>query len=126
MILHLQRSAPSADATRGILYLNGEKYSTTIEPLPSAQYPCIPAGTYTIIVTHSPKFKKDMPLLVGVRGRTGIRIHAGTKAEHTQGCICVPLQQFSGLRETIISTIRRNEKVTISITDSVQSHDDQL
>ena len=50
----------------------------------------IPALIYKVQVTHSPKFKRLLPLLSQVPGRTGIRFHRGTKPEHSKGCILVP------------------------------------
>ena len=47
----------------------------------------IPEGTYDLEMSYSPKFKKDMPIVKGVPGRKGIRIHMGYKPEHSTGCI---------------------------------------
>ena len=47
----------------------------------------IPAGTYPLQLTWSPKFKKLLPLIDQVPDREGIRIHKGTKPEHSQGCV---------------------------------------
>ena len=49
----------------------------------------IPALIYGVGVTMSPKFKRLLPVLRQVPGRTGIRIHRGTKPEHSRGCILV-------------------------------------
>lgn len=50
---------------------------------------CIPAGKYEVQITYSTRFKKDMPLLVGVPGFDGIRIHPGNSSISTIGCILV-------------------------------------
>lgn len=49
----------------------------------------IPVGRYQVVVTYSNRFKRELPLLIGVEGFTGIRIHAGNSAEDTEGCLLV-------------------------------------
>ena len=49
----------------------------------------IPEGRYPLVITKSVRFKKWLPLLLGVPGFAGIRIHAGNTAKDTQGCILV-------------------------------------
>lgn len=49
----------------------------------------IPLGTYNVIITHSNRFKKELPLLENVPNFTGIRIHTGNTSENTEGCILV-------------------------------------
>lgn len=47
----------------------------------------IPIGKYSVIISYSQRFKRQMPLICDVKGFSGIRIHSGNKAEHTEGCI---------------------------------------
>ncbi len=49
----------------------------------------IPLGSYSVVLTPSARFKRVLPLLRGVQGFDGIRIHAGNTAEDTHGCILV-------------------------------------
>lgn len=47
----------------------------------------IPYGSYQIVLTMSNRFKRILPLLVGVKGYEGIRIHTGNTAADTHGCL---------------------------------------
>jgi hypothetical protein len=47
----------------------------------------IPAGRYRIENTYSNRWRGRLPLLVGVKGFTGIRIHPGNTVENTEGCL---------------------------------------
>ena len=47
----------------------------------------IPAGRYEVQMTFSPRFQRNMPLVMGVPGFAGIRIHSGNTAEDTEGCL---------------------------------------
>lgn len=49
----------------------------------------IPVGSYQVIVNYSNRFKKELPLLIGVEGFVGVRIHSGNSSEDTEGCILV-------------------------------------
>ena len=56
----------------------------------------IPTGRYKIEVTYSPKFKRYLPILLNVRGFSGIRIHSGNTAEDTLGCLLVGYNKEKG------------------------------
>ena len=42
----------------------------------------IPYGRYEVKITMSNRFKKELPLLIGVKGFDGIRIHSGNYADY--------------------------------------------
>lgn len=47
----------------------------------------IPTGTYRLVVSESPKFKRPLIEVCDVPGFSGIRIHALNTAEQSEGCI---------------------------------------
>jgi hypothetical protein len=47
----------------------------------------IPPGRYKMVLTYSPKFKRELPELENVPLFTFVRVHAGNGPEHTEGCI---------------------------------------
>jgi len=120
--------------TIGELLVNGEHECWTLEDVvrPDGQKvhgeTAIPYGTYPVTITYSPRFKCDLPLLMGVRNFTGIRIHPGNSASETEGCILVGTRHtgagvansrlaFNTLFPKIRDAIRRGEKVTITISE---------
>lgn len=74
----------SLDSIQGELYLNGVFFCHTIERLSKA----IPKGCFSCGVSWSPRFGKKLPY-VCVKGRKGIRFHAGNTSRDSQGCILV-------------------------------------
>ena len=89
MRYRLIRQQPEGKSVRGKLYkvIRDEEWFLC-NTLENADY-LIPAGTYPLVVTESPKFKRLMPLVCQVPGRSGIRIHRGSRPEHSTGCILV-------------------------------------
>ena len=83
----------------------------------------IPAGTYPLNRTWSPKFKKLLPIIEEVPEREGIRIHTGTKPEHSTGCVLVNPMAAANL-DIMFNYIKKyteDEKVQIEIMDPVCS-----
>lgn len=95
MNLLLERTEKAATYTAGRLYILNELGKAylcdTLEPpvkVDNRHKPkAIPAGTYPLVVTFSPKFQRWLPLLLKVPQRSGIRIHAGNSPADTRGCI---------------------------------------
>ena len=46
----------------------------------------IPTGKYTVIVTMSPRFKKELPLILNVPNFSGVRFHGGNDENNSEGC----------------------------------------
>ena len=106
MLISLKREAPRGKAVFGRLVVDGGMLAMdTLENLTYA----IPDGFYRVRMTYSPRFQEVLPILDGVIGRTGIRIHAGNTIEHTEGCILVGDADQSRLSPTnrLLSSRRR-------------------
>lgn len=97
MKLTLIRKWPKADYCVGQLFIDGTYFCDTLEDAvrdlsKEPKVPgktAIPAGTYKVIWTESPKFKRYLPRLVDVPNFTGILIHPGNSNADTEGCILV-------------------------------------
>ncbi|MGN7887417.1 DUF5675 family protein [Dyadobacter sp. 22481] len=72
------------DTDRG---LGAKMPLSTIRGLKVMGKTAIPTGRYRVEITYSPRFKKKLPILIGVPGFSGIRIHAGNWAKDTDGCL---------------------------------------
>jgi len=113
MELLLQRNPSGAEATLGRLLLDGAFECYTLEDLvremaglPVEQWKiagetAIPSGRYKVGITMSARFHKELPILYGVPGFAGVRIHSGNRAEDTEGCILVGKRTFG---ETVIDS----------------------
>lgn len=69
----------------------------------------IPKGTYKVEVTYSPKFKRYLPILLNVKGFSGIRIHSGNSHEDTLGCLLVGYNKVKG---QVINSRVTSDKLT--------------
>ena len=106
MYIRLIRNEAKGNAITGRLVINGRWFCYTLERKGVE----IPALCYHVAVTMSPKFKRLLPLVTGVPRtpqsgygtatpigrangamgyRQGIRIHRGSKPEHSSGCVLV-------------------------------------
>ena len=104
MYIQLIRNKPQGNAITGRLVINGRWFCNTLERVGYQ----IPALCYHIAVTHSPKFKRLLPIVQNVPQRSGIRFHRGSKPEHSTGCILVVADNPSRSRE-FLSHIRSND-----------------
>ena len=143
MKLKLKRIARKTDYTIGRLYINGHLFSDVLEDrdrglrkdmteeeikkLKVKGQTAIPTGTYNVIITYSPKYKKQMPLLLGVPGFEGIRIHSGNTHKDTEGCLLLGENKevgkvlnsrytFNKFFEKLKAAIAKGETVTIEIS----------
>lgn len=93
MKLKLQRYLFTDDYTMGLLFIDGIYFCDTIEDKYRGQdlkktkvmnETCIPYGVYTVKITYSPKYKKNMPQILDVPYFTGVRIHSGNYAGYKE------------------------------------------
>ena len=110
--LKLKRIYKGSKYTIGKLFINDKYFCDTIEDTDrglkssmSVEYikkkkvyaeTAIPTGTYKIEMTYSSKFKRILPLLVDVKGFSGIRIHRGNTEIDSSGCIIVGENKVKG------------------------------
>lgn len=137
MELKLNRIFLGSSATIGELYVDKKYIADTLEdrvrPEGEKVYgkTAIPEGTYEMVLSYSPRFKKILPEILNVPNFTGIRIHSLNKAEESEGCIGVG--EWNGKDTNWISNSRkafnklfailqeasdRGEKITITINNS--------
>jgi Family of unknown function (DUF5675) len=93
--LRVKRTFRGPVATLGELFINGKRFSYTLEDVIRAKgvkvagATAIPAGTYRMTLSISQRFGKLMPYVHDVPGFEGIRIHGGNSHKDTLGCILV-------------------------------------
>lgn len=95
MKLELKRKNLAAQYTEGDLFINGRFFCNTLEDAVRGEgqkipgETAIPAGEYKVQITWSPRFNKELPILLNVPMFAGIRIHPGNDKDDTEGCILV-------------------------------------
>ena len=125
--LILTRTSKTGNAVIGFLVIpftqypcsDREEQDITISTLENADF-IIPAGTYPLKRTYSYKFKKQLPILEDVPDREGIRIHRGTKPEHSQGCILTDMYGQSTLDIMLnrLNEFYNEEEIVLSVVDA--------
>ncbi len=121
MLLKLIRTSCGDDASRvvknaiyGELWVDNKKWTKVLERRGVE----IPALWYTVSVTMSPRFKRLLPIVNSVPGRSGIRFHVGTKPEHSAGCILVPDRETeTRLTQTLLKAQQRHETIYLEICE---------
>ena len=110
----------TSDAVKGHLMVCLPKFGWVFicNTLENKQY-LIPKGKYPVSTTFSSKFKRNLPLLSNVKNRSGIRVHRGTKPEHSRGCILVNDRLYEDIVMDFISDDSASE---IEVTQSCESN----
>jgi hypothetical protein len=112
MRVTLRRIAFKDKYTIGKVYINDRYFSDSIEDKDRNLYDwqseeyileekvkhetAIPYGIYKLMWSYSPKYKRLMPEIVGVKGFSGIRIHSGNTADDSSGCILLGFNKKVG------------------------------
>jgi hypothetical protein len=148
MKLTLQRKVFNTEgdrATIGELFIDGEFFCYTLEDEVRADgikahgKTAIPVGEYSVEVTYSPRFKRDMPLIYNMPDKSvekdgvrfeGIRLHGGNTAENSHGC---PLVAFNtdgvkiwGTAEKQLTAKLKSATDTIKLKVEVKPFNDGL
>lgn len=146
MEIVLERKWKKPNYTIGVLSIDGKRFcealedtdrglkdSMSIEQIKNLKKPhitAIPTGIYEVnLNTVSPKFgsrsfykevcKGKVPRLLNVKGFDGILIHAGNKAEDTDGCILVGQNKVVGQVINSQATFRELYKVLSNSKDKI-------
>ena len=112
MRITVQRRFLCETYTIGTMFINGDYFCDTLEDkvrdlnkdgdlLDEGEEKvyaetAIPYGKYRVILTYSPKFKRELPLLLNVKHFEGIRIHRGNDQSHSSGCLLVGENKVKG------------------------------
>ncbi|WP_206171072.1 DUF5675 family protein [Phragmitibacter flavus] len=136
LTLKLIRNTYTDTSTIGELSLDGRFECFILEdkvrPEKIPGITAIPAGTYEVRITHSPKFQRDLPLLLNVPNFSGIRIHVGNTARDTEGCLLPGRTKsvdfvgesraaFDSLFAKLRKTQDDGKKITIEIIEAAQT-----
>ena len=114
MELKIERKWKKADYCIGVLYINNVRFCETLEDRDRGLnfsmpvgiinqkkiygQTAIPTGTYTVVLSYSPKFANKtwgkkygglVPEIKDVKGYSGVRIHPGNSASDVEGCIAI-------------------------------------
>jgi GH24 family phage-related lysozyme (muramidase) len=134
--LKLVRNTFTETSTIGELSVNGKFECFILEdpirPEKIAGVTAIPSGVYSIVITSSPRFGRDLPLLEDVPGFEGIRIHPGNSAADAEGSL-LPGQNkatdfvgksrtaFAALFEKLRKAKESGKSIEIEITERGES-----
>ena len=131
MYYKLLRQPPKDNSVPGKLYWTSHYINKrTGELVERLHYICdtlenadklIPALIYRVQVTQSPRFKRLLPILCQVPGRTGIRFHRGSLPEHSRGCLLVSAINEQLLTSRWLDEQTAQEETRLEICSSVNS-----
>lgn len=100
--------------------------ASAILKIKKANETAIPTGTYKLVVSESPKFKRELIEIVGVPGFVGVRVHRGNTAQDSAGCVIPGINSEKGkvtdstkyeeiLTKKVKTAIAKNEECYLTI-----------
>ena len=123
------RQPAEGKAVPGKLYRTSHYYNKRLDKLVERlHYICdtlenadylVPSLIYRVTVTQSPKFRRLLPLLNQVPGRSGIRFHRGSRPEHSKGCILVSASMEQSLPARWLSEQSTKEETRLEICNNI-------
>ena len=129
MYYKLIRDMPDGKSVHGKLYRTShyinkrtgllvERLHYICDTLENAEY-LVPALIYKVQVTQSPRFKRLLPILIQVPGRSGIRFHRGSLPEHSKGCILISSSMEQSLTARWLSEQSASEETRLEICNNI-------
>ena len=123
--------------TIGKMYIDGEYFCDTLEDqvrdlnkngkfdngeVKIAGETAIPYGRYQVVVTMSPRFKRELPRLLNVPNFEGILIHRGNTDKDSAGCLLLGENKVKG---KVINSTPYEQKL-VSILKDVQNKGEEI
>ena len=132
MYYKLIRNTPEGKAVHGKLYRTShyvnkrtaflvERLHYICDTLENADY-LIPALIYKVSVTQSPRFKRLLPILNQVPGRSGIRFHRGSQPEHSKGCILISAGMEQRLTDRWLAEQSASDETRLEICNNINNY----
>ena len=136
MKLTLKRRYLGTTYTIGSLFIDGQYFCDTLEDkvrdtnrngrfdsgeTKVQNETAIPYGTYQVVVSLSPKFKRNLPRLLSVPSFDGVLIHRGNTDKDSSGCILVGENKVKG---KVINSTQYEVKL-VEILTAAQNRQDR-
>ena len=128
MEILIKRIAKKSTYTIGKLYIDNKYFCDTLEDkdrglkdtmsveeilnIKVKHETAIPTGNYNVDITYSPRFKKQLPIILNVKGFDGIRFHSGNTDKDSSGCVLLGENKVIG--KVIIKNTSGDRLVQIS------------
>ena len=136
--LLVERLWPKKDYIIGRLYVNGVFFCNTLEnpdrglrsymtesqikALKIANHTAIADGQYKVVLRQSPRFKRILPLILNVKGFSGVLFHAGNTVNDTAGCILVGKNDKKGwlseskiTEQNLVNLLKQYDNIELTI-----------